>query len=128
MSEYKKAPSSKSGTPLALKRAPIHFIALAMMGVVLLTMIIMCLVPGAGKNPKNPTLVIYADKGNVPNLSLANTLHAAGFEYIITDYGNAIPSNGTVVLAAMGTDALSIINDHKNDPNVAGFYPHLSRI
>ena len=115
-------PSGKSsGTPLALKRAPIHFIALAMMGVVILTMIIMCLVPGAGKNPKNPTLVIYGDKGNVPNLSLTNTLHAAGFEYVIADYGEDISSYGTVVLAAMGSDALSIINDHKDDPHVAGF-------
>ena len=116
-----KKPQKNSGTPLALKRAPIHFIALAMMAVVLLTMIILCLVPGAGKNPKNPTLIIYGDKGNVPNLSLTNTLHAAGFEYMFADYGNVIPSSGTVVLAAMGPDALSIINDHKNDPNVAGF-------
>lgn len=103
------------------KQAPITLIALGLIAVTVLVMFILCLVPGAGKNPKNPILVIYGDDGNIPARSLTNTLHAAGFEYEVSDYGNDLPEGGPFVIMAMGHDALSVINEHKDDPGVAGF-------
>ncbi|MBR1796555.1 MAG: hypothetical protein IJ757_00850 [Clostridiales bacterium] len=103
------------------KSAPITLISLVLMAAVILTMLILCLVPGAGSNSKNPVLAIYGDTGNVPTLSLRNTLRAAGFEYEILNYGQALPSGSSIVVVAMGSDALSVINDYRDDTHVKGF-------
>ncbi len=103
------------------RKAPISLIALGLMAASLILMLIMCLVPGAGENSKNPVLAIYGVEGNVPSLSLTNTLHAAGFEYEVVGYGHDLPSASDVVVMAVGEDALSVINEFKNDEHVAGF-------
>ena len=60
---------SQTGKQQPRRRAPIVEISLIMMAVSLITLIILCLVPGAGKSTKNPVLAIYGDQGNFPSLS-----------------------------------------------------------
>ena len=103
------------------KQAPIALISMGLMAAVLLTLIILCLVPGAGKSTKNPVIAFYGDEGNVPALSLRNTLHAAGFEYEFLHYGEALPDASDVVVAGVGEDAVCVINEFKDDPHVIGF-------
>ena len=103
------------------RRAPIVEISLIMMAVSLITLIILCLVPGAGKSTKNPVLAIYGDQGNFPSLSFTNTMHAAGFEYELLNYGNDLPDASDIVVVGVGEDAAYVINEYKNDPHVIGF-------
>ena len=103
------------------RKAPIVEISLIMMAVALILMIVLALVPGAGKSSKNPVLAIYGADGNVPSLSLTNTLHAAGFEYEICGYGHDLPEGNNIVVCGLGEEALSLINEYKNDERVAGF-------
>ncbi len=110
---------SKSVKPL--KRLPTAFISFVIMMLMLLMMFILVLVPNAGKNPKNPVLAIYGLEGNYPSLSLRNTLHAAGFEYVVLKYGEELPTGNTVVVMGVGPKALSVLEDHRDSGNVAGF-------
>ena len=103
------------------KQAPIALISMGLMAAVLLTLVILCLVPGAGKSTKNPVIAFYGDEGNVPALSLRNTLHAAGFEYEFLSYGESLPDASDVVVAGVGADAVYVINEYKDDPHVIGF-------
>ena len=103
------------------RQAPISLISMGVMAAVLLTMVILCLVPGAGKSTKNPVIAFYADEANVPSLSLTNTLHAAGFEYEFLRYGAGLPDASSVVVAGVGADAAYVINEFKDDPHVIGF-------
>lgn len=103
------------------KKLPIVLIALGLMLVTLFTMLVLCLVPGIGKNSRNPKLVIYQEKANVPNLSLENTLHAVGFEYSFLEYGQELPVGSNNVVVGVGSKALSVVDRFKDDPNVSGF-------
>ena len=103
------------------KQAPIALISMGLMAAVLLTLIILCLVPGAGKSTKNPVIAFYGVDGNVPSMSLRNTLHAAGFEYEFLHYGEDLPDAADVVVAGVGKDAVYVINEYKDDPHVIGF-------
>lgn len=112
---------SQTGKQQPRRRAPIVEISLIMMAVSLITLIILCLVPGAGKSTKNPVLAIYGDQGNFPSLSFTNTMHAAGFEYELLNYGNDLPDASDIVVVGVGEDAAYVINEYKNDPRVIGF-------
>ncbi len=103
------------------KQAPIALISMGLMAAVLIALVILCLVPGAGKNIKNPVLAIYGDEGNFPSLSFTNTMHAAGFEYELLNYGNELPDSNDIVVVGVGEDALYVINEYKDDPRVIGF-------
>ncbi len=111
----------KSGSTTKSKRIPIALIALGISAVVLLTMFILCLIPNAGRNYRNPVLVIYQEGGNVPTLSLSNSLRAAGFEYVFLDYGEPLPSGSNNVVVGVGPSAVSVIDRFKDNPDVAGF-------
>ncbi len=100
---------------------PIIFISLGLIAVTILTMFILCLCANAGKSTKNPVLAIYGVEGNVPSVSLANTLHAAGFEYDFLDYGDPLPQAANVVVAGVGEDALSVIDQYRYEEHVRGF-------
>jgi len=104
-----------------VKKAPIALVALGLSAIVLLMMFILCLVPGAGKNSRNPKLVIYQEPSNVPSLSLSNSLHAVGFEYVFLDYGDDLPEGSNLVVAGVGSRALSVVERFKDDTNVLGF-------
>ena len=103
------------------KQAPIVEISLIIMAAALIIMVVLCLVPKAGKSSKNPVLAIYTEEANIPSLSLTNTLHAAGFEYEILDYGRDLPSANDIVVVGVGENALEVINEYKNEENVIGF-------
>lgn len=110
---------SKKGNPI--QQAPIIFISLGLIAVTLVTMLILCLVPGAGESSKNPVLALYGCDGNVSSISFENTLHAAGYEYEILDYEDELPEASSIVVAGIGEEALSLINRFKDDPHVLGF-------
>ncbi len=104
------------------RKAPISLISLGLIAVSLIIMLILCLVPGAAKNSKNPVLVIIGvESNNLPSLALKNTLHAAGFEYEVQDYGHDLPNYGNIVVVGVGEQALSVVNEYKDNENVSGF-------
>lgn len=115
--EGRKQPVRKN----APKKAPVSLISLGLMAAAIIIMVILCLVPGAGRSSKNPVLAIYGADGNIPSLAFTNTLHAAGFEYEVLDYGNDLPSGNNIVVMGIGDESLSLINEYKDRENVAGF-------
>ena len=116
-----KTAQSKPTQSLTGKKPPIVEISLILMAVALILMVVLALVPRAGRSTKNPVLAIYGADGNMPSLSLTNTLHAAGFEYEMRQYGQDLPSGNDIVVCGVGEEALSLINEFKNNESVSGF-------
>lgn len=77
----------------------------------------------SGTDEATDTLIIYSDGSNIPEVSLRNSLAAAGFTYEIVepdkhssrqDYVYELPhgyENGKVVVCAVGADAFKVMHD-----------------
>ena len=108
------------GSKSRKRNSPISLISLVLVLISLIFMFVLCLIPDAGENSGNPTLVILSEKRNLPSLALKNVLHATGFQYEARRFNDGLPS-GDIVILAVGDNALSVINEYKDNERVLGF-------
>lgn len=96
-------------------------IGTAVIVVSILIMFIFTLSAGAGSNKRNPEVIFYGFEGNFPRTSMNNTLHAAGFDYSVSDSMPAVDDERYYVIATSGDKAIDAINEFKDSPSVLGF-------
>lgn len=125
MSDKKPQPErrpSPERKPQPVKRqAPIVLISMGLMAAVLITMLILVIVPHNKLVMNSPVIAIVDAKGNVPSLSLQHTMHAAGYNVEYIHYGQELPQARYVIVMGIGSEALAVINEYKDEDNVAGF-------
>ncbi len=112
---------SQKGKQQPRRKAPISLISMGLMAVVLITMIILVSVPRSNLVKNSPVVAIVDSQGNVPNLSLQHTLHAAGYNVAYIRYGDELPLGRYVIVVGIGDEALAVVNEYKDYESVDGF-------
>ncbi len=111
-----KTSSKSQGIPNLLT-----LIGAAIMVVALIIMCIFSASAYAGNDDSNPVVVFYNYEGDFPKTSMSNSLHGAGFNYILEDSSIDFDDDNRYVIAATGHDAITVINEYKEVPEVLGF-------
>ena len=106
------------------KKAPLRPLSKAgilLMALMLLQMFLVFILSFSGGNNSDPVLIVAGYESNFPTASMRNSLHAAGFELVVSDNISSASKNRLAVVLLAGEDQLAKVAEYKDDENIMGF-------